>query len=104
MEGLRGVLLFAVVAGICELGAAHALAQQAVAPMTIPLETRQYVALSTGLEAALATTSLVRQRTSGALTKADWSIQFSDRYWTLGLKAENFGCQLTGFLWGHRVW
>jgi hypothetical protein len=52
------------------------------------------------MEAALATASLVKDRSPGTDSPASWSIRFSDRNWTLELKGNNYNCLISGFLWG----
>jgi len=60
--------------------------------------------LATAAEAALATTSLIKDRNSGKSVKADWSIRFSDRNWELTIKGSvgdnAYRYTLAGFLWG----
>jgi hypothetical protein len=63
-------------------------------------EAQRFAVLTTAMEAALATTSLIRDRTASSLESVSWHLQFSDRHWVLELKGSSFGCQLSGYLWG----
>jgi hypothetical protein len=94
------VALFAVVACFLDFYAPRALAQQTIVPAMGVSDARRYVVLSTAMEAALATASLMKDRTPEAITKAEWSAQFSDRIWALDFKDERSSYRLTGYLWG----
>jgi hypothetical protein len=60
--------------------------------------------LSTAAEAALATSSFLKDRNPGKSVKGDWSITFSTRNWVLTLKggggSESYNYTVAGFLWG----
>jgi hypothetical protein len=63
-------------------------------------EVRRVASLTTATEAALATTSLIKDRGLGKPLQAEWSITFSDRNWVLNIKSPEFGYTMAGFLWG----
>lgn len=65
-------------------------------------EVRRAAALTTAAEAALTTTSLLKDRNPWKATKAGWSIRFSDRNWVLTIRGggDEFFYTMTGFIWG----
>lgn len=93
---------------------AHFLAAMFIAlPLSMPCdaaspeaypEAYKTAVLATAAEAALATTSLVKDQTSAKFLKCDWLVNFSDRNWVLRVKGATESGELsytiTGFLWG----